>query len=173
MRIFTSTFNSMSEHGFLGVGLRQRGTAMLELAIILPLLVILLFGFIEIGRAFYQENILTRALVTGARFMAREPDAVDRDTCQPGDAWSAAVNEAVRLVVYRGSDGSLRLPELDQASAVTFGLRVETVGASPACVIHAEARAQFAAIFGDSIVPMLNLGPFILNATVEERYIGE
>lgn len=152
---------------------RQGGTALVEFAIILPLLVILLFGFVELGRALYQENMLTKAVTTGARFISRVPEAVT-DTCQPGTVWNTATTQAGALIAYADAGtGSVRLPGLDDPGAVTFSTRDDAVGGQPVCVIRVEAAAQFAAIFGDSVVPFLDLGPITLTASAEERYIGE
>lgn len=46
---------------------RERGAAAVEMAIVLPLLVLLLGGIVDFGRAFYTKNILTNAAREGAR----------------------------------------------------------------------------------------------------------
>ena len=144
---------------------------MVEFAIVLPILVILFFGFVEIGRALYQENLLTKAIVTGTRYVARVPDAVT-DTCQPGPDWAAASTHGIDLVVHAGT-GVVRLPGLDDAGAVSFSIQANSVGGETACVVQGQARAQFAAIFGESVVPLLKLGSIPLTANAEERFIGE
>ena len=47
--------------------LTQGGVAMVEFAIVLPLLILILFGTTEIGRALYQQNALYKAVSTGSR----------------------------------------------------------------------------------------------------------
>lgn len=47
-----------------------RGQALVEFALILPLLLLLMFGIIEFGRAFFQKNITINAAREGARFAA-------------------------------------------------------------------------------------------------------
>ena len=49
---------------------RQTGIATVEFAIVLPLLVILLLGVTEIGRAMIRYNALTKAAQEGARYAA-------------------------------------------------------------------------------------------------------
>ena len=151
----------------------QRGATIVELAIILPLLIILLFGFIELGRALYQTNMLTKAVTVGGRYLARAPGAVT-PACGQGSEWDANAAQAKTLVVYASDDdtGPPILPGLD-AGDITIAVRQEVTGAVTACVIRVQANQDFAAIFGDSIVPMLDLGPIELNASVEERYIGD
>jgi hypothetical protein len=55
---------------------RQRGVAMIELGVTLALLVTIVFGITEFGRAIYQYNTLAKAVRDGARFLAvRDPSA--------------------------------------------------------------------------------------------------
>jgi Flp pilus assembly protein TadG len=49
---------------------RQGGTAMVELAIVIPLLLFLLLGVAEFGNAFNQYNTLTKTVRDGARYAA-------------------------------------------------------------------------------------------------------
>lgn len=49
---------------------RQGGTAMVELAIVVPLLLFLLLGIAEFGNAFNQYNTLTKTVRDGARYAA-------------------------------------------------------------------------------------------------------
>ncbi len=46
----------------------ERGAAIVEFAIIFPVLIILLFGMIDFGRAFFLRNNLVAAAREGARF---------------------------------------------------------------------------------------------------------
>lgn len=53
----------------------DRGAAMVEFAIIAPLLLLLVFGIIEFGRAYNAQNTLTHAAREGAREYAITQDA--------------------------------------------------------------------------------------------------
>jgi Flp pilus assembly protein TadG len=156
------------------------------------LLIVLLFGIVEFGRALLQENTLTKAVVTGARYVARAPGAVTetKDSggnitgCASGSNWSTVTAQA-RLLIERGSRGTgdVILPGLEAADAISFLTpRLVTVSITlpgggessvSACVVEVEAAAQFAALSGDSLVPLLQIGPITLNAQAEERYLGE
>ena len=48
----------------------QRGNELLEFALVLPLLVLLLAGAVEFGRAFYTYNILTKSVRNAARYLS-------------------------------------------------------------------------------------------------------
>ena len=48
-----------------------RGNAVVEFAIVLPLLLLLLTGMTEIGRAYYQANAVEKGLRAGALFAGR------------------------------------------------------------------------------------------------------
>jgi Flp pilus assembly protein TadG len=48
----------------------QRGIAMVEFTIVLPVLLLLMFGVTELGRALVRYNALTKAVHDGARFAA-------------------------------------------------------------------------------------------------------
>lgn len=67
---------------------QQSGVAAVEMALLLPLLLLLAFGITEFGRAIYQYNTLAKAVRDGARHLSQY---------EPGDATRAA--EAASLVV--------------------------------------------------------------------------
>lgn len=49
---------------------QERGVAMVEFAIILPLMMLLILGVTELGRALIRYNVLTKAVRDGARYAA-------------------------------------------------------------------------------------------------------
>ena len=49
-----------------------RGTAAAEMALVMPLLLILMMGSVELGNYFYNEHILVKAVRDGARYAARQ-----------------------------------------------------------------------------------------------------
>lgn len=54
---------------------RQRGVAAVEAAIVLTVLVFLVFGITEIGRAMYQYDALTKSARAASRFLATRDSA--------------------------------------------------------------------------------------------------
>jgi Flp pilus assembly protein TadG len=78
---------------------RQRGLAIIEFTIVLPILLVLLLAVAEIGRAFLQYNALTRAVRDSARYVTAnallgQTQTIDVSTTAP--VYSAAQN----LVAY-------------------------------------------------------------------------
>lgn len=57
----------MSPRGHVGGMHRDSGAAAVELAIILPLLILIVAGIVDFGRAMYTQSILTNAAREGAR----------------------------------------------------------------------------------------------------------
>jgi Flp pilus assembly protein TadG len=148
---------------------QQRGTALIEFSILSPLLFLLLFGFTETGRLLYQQNQLTKQVTTGARYIARIPDAVNTDDCSIGPGWAAAVASA-QILVAQSVNGDPVLPGLVPAD-VSFNVIALNVS-TPACVIQAEVETGYITIFGDSPPPFFNIGPIVLNTAAEERFLG-
>ncbi|MEW5978881.1 MAG: TadE/TadG family type IV pilus assembly protein [Acidobacteriota bacterium] len=75
-------------------GRRQRGQSMVELAMVLPFLLLLVAGIIEFGRAYYQYNTLSKAVRVAARYMSSRPWLANERT------------NATRMVVYGNVDGT-------------------------------------------------------------------
>lgn len=51
---------------------RRDGAAAAEMALVAPILLVLLFGSVELGHYFYSEHKLVKAVRDGARFAARQ-----------------------------------------------------------------------------------------------------
>jgi Flp pilus assembly protein TadG len=65
---------------------RERGAVAVELALVLPILVLLLFGIIEFGRAYNAKIELQGAVRDGARALAIGPAAGDPVAITKGSA---------------------------------------------------------------------------------------
>ncbi len=72
--------------------LGDRGSAAVEFAIVVPVLLLLVLGTVELGRLFYFQNTITNAARVGARTMAIEAPAANPNAVT--DAVSATVNAA-------------------------------------------------------------------------------
>jgi len=98
---------------FAHMSSRQRGVAIIEFTIVLPILLVLMLAVAEIGRAFLQFNTLTRAVRDSARYVSA--NALNGASQTIDVATTAAVySEAQDLVVYGhvGNTGTPLLPGL-------------------------------------------------------------
>ncbi len=69
----------MSQRRFSGRVARDRGAAAVEFALVLPLLLLIVFGIIDFGRALNAQITLTQAAREGARLAALgQPDVVSQ-----------------------------------------------------------------------------------------------
>lgn len=90
------------------------GSAAAEMALVLPLLLILFIGAVEMGNYFYNEHILVKGLRDGARYAGRQ-GFLNYNGCSgsvptPGTAGSPFENTRSIVRTGRVSGGSDRLP---------------------------------------------------------------
>ena len=79
------TWIRRSPHDLAGCG---AGAAILEFALVLPILLALVAGCFEIGRALLVYQAMGEAARGGARYLARVPDPTCRPACSPEAARS-------------------------------------------------------------------------------------
>lgn len=74
----------------------KKGAALVEMALILPLLMLIIFGIFEFGRAMYITNTLNNAAREGARRAAVSPAPIDIEayvkSCIPFDKTGLAIS---------------------------------------------------------------------------------
>jgi Flp pilus assembly protein TadG len=92
---------------------RERGAAALEFALVLPILVMLVFGIIEFGRGYHAKVELTGAVREGARELA-----LGKST---GEATTATINAAPGLDLDAGDISTSPCPAggADGSASVT------------------------------------------------------
>lgn len=74
---------------------KQRGIAMVEFAIVLPLLLLLMFAAAELGRALFQYNTLIKSVRDGGRYLAGNAFLGDGTQVNP-----ATQTQSRNLVAY-------------------------------------------------------------------------
>jgi Flp pilus assembly pilin Flp len=62
----------------------ERGAALVEFALLLPFIAFLVFGTVDLGRGFSQQNRLKNASREGAAWAAMRPNRIDCSTGEPG-----------------------------------------------------------------------------------------
>lgn len=101
----------------------HNGQSLVEFALVLPLLLILIFGMIEFGVLMYDKAVITNASREGARVGIV---AQDRSTGARIVAIQAQIADTVRtycvarLITFGNSSGALQSP-VASFSAYTFG----------------------------------------------------
>ena len=87
----------------------QRGGSAAELALILPFLVVLMFGGLELGYYFYSQHQVVKGVRDGARYASRQ--SFVSLNCDTGTV-PAAVQTAIQEVTRTGrvSGGTARVP---------------------------------------------------------------
>ena len=85
---------------------RDRGAVMVELAFILPILVMLLVGIIEFGRAYSAQVSIQGAAREGARSLALRESSGAVDAAVQGAAGSAQVTSVTKVACPVASNGS-------------------------------------------------------------------
>jgi Flp pilus assembly protein TadG len=110
----------------------QRGVASIEMAIALPVLLLLLVATAELGRAFYQYNALTQSLRNAVRHLANTAiqgsPVIDLD--------DAKKLEVRNLVVYSNTGGG--------GDPILTGLDIADVTVSALDASHIQVTANYA-----------------------------
>ena len=107
-----------------------RGSAAAEMAFVLPLLLIIMFGSAELGNYFMNEHSLVKAVRDGARFAARQ-DFSNYTSCSgtPG----GTVEADTRNVVMRGylTGGTIITPNVQAINVSVTTSCATTAGGQP------------------------------------------
>ena len=100
----------------------RSGAAAAEMALVLPLLLTLMFGAVEVGNYFMNEHTLVKAVRNGARFAARQ-NFTNYPDCS---SVSTTARDDTRNVVMNGylSGGTIITPNIE-ASDITVETRCE------------------------------------------------
>lgn len=155
---------------------RQDGAAAAELALMLPLLVLMLFGAIEVSYYFYEQHQVVKGVRDGARYASRQ--RFSDISCEAGSSMPAGVETAIKEVTRTGrpSGGTARVPGwvnanvtvsvICPATAVTTGIYTGTTNAP---VISVTANVDYRSLFDG--VGVLN-DSYSLNATQQAAVMG-
>lgn len=129
------------------LGTRQHGLAATEFAVILPVMLLLMLGTAELGRAFYLNNVLTKAARDGARYLATH--AID-GTTGVIDITTELETATKNLVIYGDTKTGTPLLENFTPADVTITPLVDAVH------VQLSAVYNFTPIF--SRIPTFGLG---------------
>jgi Flp pilus assembly protein TadG len=60
----------------------ERGQSLIEVALLMPLLLLIVLGIVDVGRAFAVKGAATNAAREAAQYAARDPQALAENICQ-------------------------------------------------------------------------------------------
>lgn len=141
-----------------------RGAAAVEFALLLPLLLIMLVGMVEFGRAISQSNALERGLRAGASFAARSDIPFDATTEQ-------RINNLVKTGGLSGDAPLLVSGWADPSATLTITTTTFTVGANEVPLIRLEGSVPLDPLL-PGLLAAVGLEDFNLSAVHEQAYIG-
>jgi Flp pilus assembly protein TadG len=104
----------------------DRGSAATEMALSIPILIILMFGSFELGKYFLDEHKIVNAVRDGARYAARQP-FTEYPSCTP----SGAVVTRIRNVTRTGQTAAGGTPRL------TYWTNPSTITVTASCTTTA------------------------------------
>lgn len=108
----------------------ESGAAILEFALALPILLILIAGCCEVGRAMLVYHAMTEAVRGGARYLARVPNPTCTPDCSLGASRAVAMTRDLILENTRLDAKSVRASPSPGSPDGTVAMTVEvTLGA--------------------------------------------
>lgn len=129
---------------------QDRGANIVEMALLLPLLMLFLIGVADLGRAFFAYVALTNATREGARFASRYPFTASEDD--------------VQKVIARVQDE----PAVPGAAWTAITATVDGLGDAKGEPVTVTATLEFDTLIGS----MIGLDPLTLRSQVTMRIFG-
>jgi len=163
-----------------------KGSALIEMSLMLPVLILLMGGMIEFGRALQQYHVATKGVKHAARYLAR---VVHNGACPPDPtdtSWNSYVADAKKLAQTGtlNSNAPLRLDNWDNSA--TFNVNVTCVANSPDAVtgirplrgqdnlpiITVSTSFTFDKVGTLSVLNIPGLSDLTITATHQQKHIG-
>lgn len=89
----------------------ERGTAAVELAIVAPFMLILAFGFLEIGRMLFDYQAITGGVRNAARYLGRVPVSCTEEGANNGTIVTSLHGDIARNLAFTGKPTDPTGPE--------------------------------------------------------------
>jgi hypothetical protein len=143
---------------------RERGLALVETALCLPILLFLLLAAGEVTNVFVQHNTLTKAVRDGARYAA---GVSINHGAKVFDLSADIISDTRSIVVFGDTSGTgtAILPNFTVGQVTVTGIAIE--------IVEVRATYAYTGIIG-SVLPAFGFGPdhslgFTLEASVRMR----
>lgn len=157
----------------------HRGTALVETALILPLMVPLSAGVFEFGNLIHDKLLMEAGLSDGARFAARCNTKMYSDAGLAIDCADIATNIAVfgnaagtgsaRIKGWQKTDVTVTIAATaDCHDAVVAGVTEYRSTTAQVCIVNAAGTLVYSGI---GMLSLLDIGPITLNGFHQERLI--
>ncbi len=144
----------------------DRGTALIESAIVLPVFLLLIGGVYEFGYFFYQQQLMTTGVRDAARYLAL--------TANPNNA--ASQNDAMTLAVYGVIEGdrTARLPGWSPADvAISVNALDNSSGIyCSGCTVQIITVSTRLADPSLGFLGILGLKTPVISVSHQERWVG-
>lgn len=137
------------------------GNAAAEMALVAPLVVLLIFGAMELGNLFYNQHLLSKAVRDGARYAARQPfSEYNMGSCVLSSDAEAMTRRLVRTAQLASAGAPSRLPnwsESDEPSTIDVNVVCDSGGAysgvyiqngNVAAAVTVEANVSYTPLIG-------------------------
>lgn len=149
----------------------QRGSAVVEMGIVMPFLVVLGFGIFEFGNLLYQHHLIETGLKDAARYLARRPDPAAEATVGQELAVMGEIGGTTKRVSWwNTSDVSVSIATVANPIDATTGEKTYR-GPDPISIVRVSTSATYNGI---GFLQFLGVGNSIsFNLYHEERVIGE
>lgn len=167
------------------MGRDRSGSAAVEMAMVLPLLLLLAFGSFDMGNYFLDSHVVQKAVRDGARYAARQPMS-EYAGCAPSAAVDTRIQNVTRTGVPAPTDSDEDASRLPWWQATMGGQ--PTVAVTVACdtsgtyagiynglndgapVVTVSADVPYPSLFG--MFGLMPIGPFAIKAEQEAAVMG-
>lgn len=144
----------------------DRGAVIIEFAFVLPVLVLIFGGLVELGRAYYHANSIERGLRAGAIFAARRPLPLSADD-------RAVAENLVKTGTLDGSGELLASGWAEAAANLDIDTtKTFTVDDQDVSVVAFTANVPFDPML-PSLMAWLDLTPETIVMRHEQAWIGD
>lgn len=144
---------------------RRDGVSAIEFAILVPLMMLVFGGVIEIGRLLGESSALEKSLQAGALIAARSSLPLSNEALQ-------AVENTVKTGTVNGA-GEFLLPGwADGGSSLSIQVTPQVVSGETVNVVRLAAAVPHIPII-QGLVDYIGLNSYILNSSHETAHIGD
>jgi len=153
----------------------QQGSAVVECALVLPVLIALLAGVFEFSWLFYQQHLVSIGLRDAAGYLANAPDACDSNSSVWGIEKERAKNLAATGTIAGGSSrASGWTPEMIMVQCTEVDNPIEPSGlrryrGSSVYVVGLSTRFIYPSL---GLLDLLKLRAPVISASYSERVLG-